>query len=222
MSTQPAKRLRRSARLAGPATELPACPIVDLPLELMEAIISNLDCDDLYSLASTSKLFHTTYHLRAVLMKLEQYSLSDGAWDGELFCLSDAKSGEFGWSLFLMMLSDEPLEVDDAVQYLTVEAVSPTFERFRRSKPTSAYLFIQQTDSEVRLRAKYFDVHFSKDLIDTKYLDWDADLAGRLVRATPGLLEERFECPECEGTGEIILGTKNLRKRYVNLASPSL
>ncbi|KAL8283537.1 hypothetical protein RQP46_005640 [Phenoliferia psychrophenolica] len=191
MSLQPAKRLRRSARLPPLATELelpaPACPIVDLPLELMEDIISRLSYKDLYALASTSKLFRKTYRLRAVLMKLERYSLCDNSsWNGELFCLSDAEPGEFGWSPFFLDLSAEPLEIEGNNQYLNVEAVSPEFERFDDAAPTSAYLFIQQTKWEVWLNEKdYLDGQYEKDIANTEYLDWASDLAGCLILATP-------------------------------------
>mgnify|MGYP001590093456 CR=1 FL=1 len=119
----------------------PACPIVDLPLELLERITARLDYNDLYSLASTSKLFRKTYRLRAVLAKLERYSYCDtDSWDGELFCLTNARAGRFGWSPFLLILSDEPIQTNArGRQTLEAAAVSPTFAHFRRTSPTEEY-----------------------------------------------------------------------------------
>ena len=195
-----------------------ACPVVDLPLELLERITAHLDYDDLYSLASTSKLFRKTYRLRAVLAKLERYALcfDNTLWQGELFCLSDAAPGHFGWSPFLLILNDDPLQIDGHEQALDVSAVAPSFERFRRTSPTENYLYIQQTRYEVWIRDEYFeDGQFGDDLDREKYLEWDEDLAGRLVRATPKLLETRFKCPECKGAGNIVVGTPEIAKRSV-------
>ncbi|KAL8283532.1 hypothetical protein RQP46_005635 [Phenoliferia psychrophenolica] len=183
----------------------------------MEAIISHLKYDDLYSLASTSKLFRKTYRLRAILMHLEDFAICDADnWNGELFCLSDAEPGSFGWSPFLLMLSGETLEVDDAGQYLHVQVMSPAFERFDEDEPTDAYLFIQQTDAEVWFKEGYFDGQFEKDLSDSEWLDWDSDLAGRLIRATPKLLQSRFKCPECKGSRLVKLGSGGVMRRYAS------
>ncbi|KAL8281270.1 hypothetical protein RQP46_006304 [Phenoliferia psychrophenolica] len=225
MSSQPVKRLRRSARLAGPST---ACPIVDLPLELMEKVVSHLSYEELYTLASTSKPFQNTYRLRAVLMKLERYAMcdyvndsTDGGWERELFCLSDAQPGEFGWEPFFMMISEDSLHIEDGKQVLDVTGISPAFERFDLEGPTNSYLFIKQIKSRVWLKSQYFEKahHFQTDLDESESIDWDSELAGRLVRATPKLLKSRFKCPECHGTGYMAIGTTEVGKRRV---SPSL
>lgn len=53
-----------------------------------------------------------------------------------------------------------------------------------------------------------------------KELDWDEDLAGRLVRATPELLRKRFKCPECRGAKEVTVGRPGITKRWVTLVCP--
>ncbi|KAL8281286.1 hypothetical protein RQP46_006320 [Phenoliferia psychrophenolica] len=188
----------------------------------MENIVSHLSYEDLYSLASTAKLFQTTYRLRAVFMKLERYAMFFGdcepeeQWDDELFCLSDAQPGEFGWAPFFMIIVEESLHAKDGKQVLDIVGVSPAFDRFDRDGPTDAYLFIEQTKSSVGLKTPYFDDHdrFLTELDKSENLDWDSDLAGRLVRATPKLLKSRFECPECQGSGRMTVGTADVGKRW--------
>ncbi|KAL8281334.1 hypothetical protein RQP46_006368 [Phenoliferia psychrophenolica] len=194
----------------------------------MENIVSHLSYDDLYSLASTSKLFRETYRLRAVLMKLERYAMcavddnAEEEWDDELFCLSDAQPGEFGWTPFFMFITKDSLHADDGEQVLDVMGIPPAFERFDRDGPTDAYLFIEQTKSKVGLKSSYFKDRdrCRTDLENGEYLDWDSDLAGRLVRATPKLLKSRFECPECHGTGKMEVGTADVGKRRVVFSFP--
>lgn len=48
-------------------------------------------------------------------------------------------------------------------------------------------------------------------------MDWD-ELAGNLVRATPSVLNARFKCPECLGTGYIESGMREIALRFVHLS----
>ncbi|KAL8277658.1 hypothetical protein RQP46_009931 [Phenoliferia psychrophenolica] len=229
MSARPTKRPHRPARLDGPTPEpgpAPACPIVHLALELLEIIVAHLASDDLYALASTAKAFWKTYHLRAVRIKLERCALYDYAtqWDGEswnptLFCLSNAKAGQVGWSPFLLVIVKRG---DDEI--LLLEAVSPTFMRFAPDEPTEGYLCIQHTEEYVEIKEDYFSakksVGWEADCGSRFSGDWDAHFAGRLVRATPALLESRFTCPECRGAREINIGDPHVTKRWPLLSSP--
>ncbi|KAL8291750.1 hypothetical protein RQP46_002008 [Phenoliferia psychrophenolica] len=145
-------------------------------------------------------------------MKVRQYSR-------ELFCLSDADLGEFGWTPFCMV--DSVLS-GTSEQILTAEVISPEFERFDPAEPTETYLFIQHTVSLVSIRESYWDdQQFGKDTCHSRrHLTWDNELAGRLVRATPKLLERRFTCPECDGSREVEVGTIEVEKRWPLLTTP--
>ncbi|KAL8291759.1 hypothetical protein RQP46_002017 [Phenoliferia psychrophenolica] len=232
MSSSNTENLPSPLNLHSPSTELelPACPIVDLPLELLEPIVSHLDFQDLYSLASTSKLFQSIYRLRAILMKLRRYSScdsrvtgTDSQWEGELFCLSSAEPGQVGWTPFFMM---DPMPSGfDGVgikQSITVEVVSPEFERFDPEDPTESYLFVQHTESLVWIREEYWNNgELDKDASRRQDLNWDNDLAGRLVYASSKMLDKRFKCPECKGSREVEFGTIDVDKRYAQSRFPS-
>ncbi|KAK4702941.1 hypothetical protein P7C70_g3278, partial [Phenoliferia sp. Uapishka_3] len=208
-----ARRRRRSSRIAD--SQPPPCHFANLPLELLERIVDGLSCDDLYSLAATSKLFSRTFRLRAVLGQLKDVAMGENtSWEGELFCLSDAIPGRFGWSPFLMFLDEEALGYDeDGDLILLVSAVTPTFERFELDTPTKDYLYVTQTSHEVWLRCEYFDGGYARDIYNEDCYSWDHQLAGKLLRATPELLNARFECPECNGGGEVMAGSREVAKR---------
>lgn len=101
-------------------------------------------------------------------------------------------------------------------------AVTPEFERYEKDEPTSDYLYVQQTLCETWMRDEYLeDGEFEVDAENrSDWVDWDDDLRGRLVRATPELLKERFTCPECDGTESVLVGTKRLRRGAFLLSRP--
>ena len=92
-------------------------------------------------------------------------------------------------------------------------AVVPEVERYEQEELASSYLFVTHTNG----------YEFLDDMREgrSEWIDWDGDVRGRLVKATPENLRKRFTCPECKGCEEVCVGTKAVARRCVSCRAVS-
>lgn len=197
-SRPPSKRARHSSSASadpGP------CSLLDLPIELLSDIVKRLRRKELRLLSQTCKAFYEAYRHQVVMKYAAEDCLAIRLW-----CLSDAEEGEFGWSPFVIDLVHQKYEHKasrGAPAELIVATFTPEFERFEEDELTSDYMHVELTNGYVEMEGEYWGTQaYLNDVggATVRYLDWDRDIRGRLVRATPELLYSRFTCPECEGT----------------------
>ncbi|KAL8291811.1 hypothetical protein RQP46_002069 [Phenoliferia psychrophenolica] len=199
------------------------CPLAELSIEILDEITLHLPRDALSALALTSKRFYQHFHLRAVAGQLETCALSDrGGFGGQLWLFSDAtESSEFGWTPFVLSIEKDCISIGpDGKQKLALQLIGPEFTRFDKAAPTDSYLFVCQTSRSVHVSDAYFETDqigadVEAGMAVTK--DWDEDVAGHLIRATPRLLQQRFKCPECNGQGFVDVGNKEILARWPRL-----
>ncbi|KAL8291901.1 hypothetical protein RQP46_002159 [Phenoliferia psychrophenolica] len=208
------------------------CPFLALPLELLDAIGSDLEEDPdrasdphaLSALAATCKAFRGHFRLRGVRQQLLDAVVSGGTRSGRderqrpVYCFEDATEGQFGWAPFFLYDVEKeghkcipllPGDYIDPSKYdgtlrLSLLAHSPNFNEGPSHNNRLAFTW---TACQINLiedtALEIVHCFYPGQSPDDKEIDWDDDLAGRLKVVTPALLRERFVCAECDGSEEV-------------------
>lgn len=200
-------RNRKRLRSTSPKSESnDSCPFLSLPIELIDAIVQ--DVPYVHSLILTCRAFYYRYHLRSVVEYFGGYASLR-----QVYCLEGAEDGDFGWKPFTI-LSAEFLNMDDMddgdLDCVFLACLEHNVDEFRKVTPTRDYLGL-----EMNRYGLFLDFEYNNWINNAPqvYHEWD-DIRGRLRRATPALLKERFgPCPECKGRKLVLYGSRDVAQR---------
>lgn len=191
------------------AEQQASSPLLSLTVELFTEITSYLDDVDFHNLITTCAVLYSHLYLDDVIRRF-----SAGAGVESVFCLEGARKDEIGWKPFTIIDarygnasewggSDDAGEVDPP-RFVVFTYLEHDFEEVQH-RPTRDYLVLYVEDEAVWVDWTGSPKWLAEHLDERQLAQWE-DVHDRMVLATPEMIKQRFTCPECDGSGEVLYG----------------